>query len=187
MKNIYYLFLGLMTILGVAACNNEWEDEQYLLQASFKANVTDQGVTTTYVGFNSGGVVKYNLPILMSGSTVNTQNRTIHIGLDPDTLAVLNEEQYGHREELYFRQLPSQYYNMPETVEMLAGESLAVLPVEFTLDESLDQSDKWVLPLQIRLMIIKPIRENIIGEQCCTSFHSMTIRGCMMQVSTSAI
>lgn len=138
-----------MTILGVAACNNEWEDEQYLLQASFKANVTDQGVTTTYVRFNSGGVVKYNLPILMSGSTVNTQNRTIHIGLDPDTLAVLNEEQYGHREELYFRQLPSQYYNMPETVEMLAGESLAVLPVEFTLDESLDQSDKWVLPLQI--------------------------------------
>ena len=85
----------------------------------------------------------------MSGSTVNTQNRTIHIGLDPDTLAVLNEEQYGHREELYFRQLPNQYYNMPETVEMLAGESLAVLPVEFTLDESLDQSDKWVLPLQI--------------------------------------
>ena len=76
----------------------------------------------------------------MSGSTVNTQNRTIHIGLDPDTLAVLNEEQYGHREELYFRQLPNQYYNMPETVEMLAGESLAVLPVEFTLDESLDES-----------------------------------------------
>ena len=110
-----------MTIMGFAACNNEWEDEQYLLQASFKANVTDQGVTTTYVRFNSGGVVKYNLPILMSGSTVNTQNRTIHIGLDPDTLAVLNEEQYGHREELYFRQLPNQYYNMPETVEMLAG------------------------------------------------------------------
>ena len=101
--------------MGFAACNNEWEDEQYLLQASFKANVTDQGVTTTYVRFNSGGVVKYNLPILMSGSTVNTQNRTIHIGLDPDTLAVLNEEQYGHREELYFRQLPNQYYNMPES------------------------------------------------------------------------
>lgn len=60
-----------MTIMGFAACNNEWEDEQYLLQASFKANVTDQGVTTTYVRFNSGGVVKYNLPILMSGSTVN--------------------------------------------------------------------------------------------------------------------
>ena len=38
---------------------------------------------------------------------------------------------------------------MPETVEMLAGESLVVLPIEFTLDESLDQSDKWVLPLQI--------------------------------------
>lgn len=69
MKNIYYLFLGLMTIMGFAACNNEWEDEQYLLQASFKANVTDQGVTTTYVRFNCGGVVKYNLPIFDECST----------------------------------------------------------------------------------------------------------------------
>ena len=149
MKNIYYLFLGLVAIMSFAACNNEWEDEQYLLQASFKANVNDQGVTTTYVRFNPGGIVKYELPILMSGSTINTQDRTIHIGLDPDTLAILNKEQYGHREELYFRQLPEQYYNMPEIVEMPAGESLAVLPIEFTLDESLDQSDKWVLPLQI--------------------------------------
>lgn len=149
MKNIYYLFLGLVTIMCFVACNNEWEDEQYLIQASFKANVNDQGVTTTYVRFNPGGVVKYNLPILMSGSTVNTQSRTIHIGLDLDTLAMLNKEQYGHREELYFQQLSSRYYSMPETVEMPAGESLTVLPIEFKLDETLDQAEKWVLPLQI--------------------------------------
>lgn len=149
MKNIYYLFLGLVTIMCFVACNNEWEDEQYLIQASFKANVNDQGVTTTYVRFNPGGVVKYNLPILMSGSTVNTQSHTIHIGLDLDTLAMLNKEQYGHREELYFQQLSSRYYSMPETVEMPAGESLTVLPIEFKLDETLDQAEKWVLPLQI--------------------------------------
>ncbi|WP_054959145.1 DUF4973 domain-containing protein [Bacteroides thetaiotaomicron] len=149
MRNLFYLFLGLATMMCFAACNNEWEDEQYVLQASFKANVNAQGVTTTYVRFNPGGVVKYDLPILMSGSTVNAQNRIIHVGLDPDTLAMLNKEQYGQREELYFRQLPSQYYNMPETVEMPAGQSLTVLPIEFKLDETLDQSDKWVLPLQI--------------------------------------
>lgn len=149
MKNIYYLFLGLVAAIGLTACNNEWEDEQYLQQASFKANVNDQGVTTTYVRFRPGGVVKYDLPILMSGSTVNKQNRIIHVGLDPDTLAILNKEQYGHREELYFRQLSEQYYNMPETAEMRAGESVTVFPIEFTLDETLDQSDKWVLPLQI--------------------------------------
>lgn len=148
MKNIYYLFLGLIVVCCVA-CNKEWEDEQYLQMASFKANVNAQGVTTTYVRFKPGGVVTYNVPIIMSGSTMNDRTQTIHIGLDPDTLAILNKEQYGHREELYFQELPKQYYSMPETVEMPAGECLTLFPVEFKLDASLDQADKWVLPLQI--------------------------------------
>lgn len=116
--------------------------------ASFKANVNAQGVTTTYVRYKPNGVVKFDLPIILSGSTMNNQTRTIHIALDPDTLAILNKEQYGHREELYFRQLETRFYNMPETVEVLAGECTTVLPIEFKLDD-LDQSDKWVLPLQI--------------------------------------
>ena len=38
---------------------------------------------------------------------------------------------------------------MPESVEMPAGECLTTLPIEFKLDETLDQADKWVLPIQI--------------------------------------
>ena len=96
----------MMLTICCTACNKEWEDEQYLHMASFKANVNDQGVTTTYVRFKPGGVVKYDLPVIMSGSTMNNQSHTIHFGLDADTLKRLNIEQYGHREELYFQQLP---------------------------------------------------------------------------------
>ena len=39
--------------------------------ASFKANVNAQGVTTAYVRFKPGGVVKYSVPVIMSGSTMN--------------------------------------------------------------------------------------------------------------------
>ena len=149
MKNIYYLFLGLVVVICCTACNKEWEDEQYLQMASFKANVNAQGVTTAYVRFKPGGVVKYSVPVIMSGSTMNEKARTIHVGLDPDTLARLNKEQYGHRQELYFQQLPDKYYSISETVEMPVGECVTIFPVEFKLDETLDQADKWVLPLQI--------------------------------------
>lgn len=138
----------MIVAICCTSCNNEWEDEQYLQLASFKANVNAQGVTTTYVRYKPNGVVKFNLPIILSGSTMNNQVRTIHIGLDPDTLAILNKEQYGHRQELYFRQLDSKYYSMPETIEIPGGECTTVFPIEFKLDD-LDQSDKWVLPLQI--------------------------------------
>lgn len=149
MRNIYNIIWGVVLIVCSTACNKEWEDEQYLHMASFKANVNDQGVTTTYVRFKPGGVVKYDLPVIMSGSTMTSQSHTIHFALDPDTLERLNIEQYGHREELYFQQLPSKYYSMPESVEMPAGECLTTLPIEFKLDETLDQADKWVLPIQI--------------------------------------
>lgn len=88
------------------------EDEQYLQMASFKVNVNAQGVTTAYACFKPGGVVvKYSVPVIMSGSTMNEKARTIHVGLDPDTLARLNKEQYGHRQELHFQQLPDKYYS----------------------------------------------------------------------------
>ncbi|GAA4203130.1 DUF4973 domain-containing protein [Pedobacter jeongneungensis] len=116
--------------------------------ASFKSNPTAQGVTWCYIRYNAQGKLRFNLPVIISGSTPNVKNRTIHIGLDPDTLAKLNQEQYGHRQELYFRQLDKKYYTMPSSIEAPAGVSTVTIPVDFTLGD-LDQADKWVLPLQI--------------------------------------
>ncbi|WP_270087975.1 DUF4973 domain-containing protein [Sphingobacterium sp. SYP-B4668] len=148
MKNIYILFLVTITSLCFISCNDEWENEQYRQLASFKAEPNAQGVTTAYIRYNPSGKIRYNLPVIISGSTPNTSTRTVRIGLDPDTLATLNRERYGHRQELYFQQLGNQYYSMPESVEVPAGKSTVTMPIEFSLGD-LDQADKWVLPLQI--------------------------------------
>ncbi len=147
-KNIYILYLVITTAICFVSCNDEWKDEQFIQMASFKAEPNAQGVTSCNLRYNPEGKVRFNLPIVISGSTPNTKSRIIHIGLDADTLARLNQEQYGERQELYFRQLDSKYYSMPETIEVPAGVSTVTVPIEFTLGD-LDQSDKWVLPLQI--------------------------------------
>lgn len=149
MKKYINYFLGMVVAVCFASCNDEWKDEQYLQMASFKANVNGQGVTTTYVRYKPGGVVRYELPVLLSGSAMNTDPINVKVALDPDTLAVLNQNEYGHREELYFQQLPSKYYEMPESVDIPAGECSALLSIDFKLSDDLDQADKWVLPLQI--------------------------------------
>jgi len=147
-KNIYYLFIALISAICCVSCNNEWESEQYMQLVSFKAEPDANGVTFAYVRYYPEGKVTYKLPLIISGSTPNVRNRTIHIGLDIDTVTVLNKEQYGHREELYFKILDHKYYSFPETIEIPAGESSATIPIEFALSD-LDQSDKWVLPLTI--------------------------------------
>ncbi|WP_421940525.1 DUF4973 domain-containing protein [Pedobacter sp.] len=147
-RSIYILFLVIAAATCCMSCNDEWKEEQFVQMASFKSNPTAQGVTWCYVRYNAQGNVRFNLPIIMSGSTPNNKNRTIHIGLDPDTLAKLNQEQYGHRQELYFRQLGANYYTMPATTVVPEGVSTVTVPIDFKLGD-LDQADKWVLPLQI--------------------------------------
>ena len=147
-KKIYILFLVITTAVCLVSCNDEWKDEQFTQMASFKTDPTAQGVSWSYLRYNATGKVRFNLPVIISGSTPNLKNRTIHLGLDPDTLAKLNQEQYGHRQELYFKQLDKKYYTMPQTIDVSAGVSTVTIPIDFTLGD-LDQSDKWVLPLQI--------------------------------------
>ena len=154
MRNIYILFFAFALAVGCMSCNDEWEDEQFVQNISFKAEPNANGVTFAHLRYNLDGTVRYELPIIVSGSTMNSQNRTVHIALDPDTLKTLNREQYGGREPLYFKQLDPEYYSFPETVEIPAGQNMAILPIDIKLGgenntHPLDQSDKWVLPLTI--------------------------------------
>ncbi len=148
MKNLYILFLATITAICCVSCNNEWEAEQYQQYISFKATPDSEGITPAYMRYKSEGQVTYKLPMIVSGSTFNAQNRTVHIGLDLDTLAVMNKERFGHRTELYYQALEANRYNLPETIEIPAGESTITLPIDFTLGD-LDQSEKWVLPITI--------------------------------------
>lgn len=154
MKNIYYLFLAMVAAMCCVSCNNEWESEQFTQIVSFKAVPNSVGVTATHVRYNPGGTKRYELPIILSGSTMNTHSRTIHIAIDKDTLDALNRERYGERSEIFYQQLKPEYYSFPETVEIPAGECTVVLPIDFTLGgengiNPLNLSDKWILPLTI--------------------------------------
>lgn len=156
MKKIYYLYVAMITAICCVSCNNEWESEQYVQMAAFTTELNSSGVAPAYIRFNPGGTVRYKLPIVISGSTNNTRNRTIHFAVDRDTLAILNWERYGDRKELYYKGIYEypEYFSFPETIEIPAGESTAVLPIDFTLGglngaNPLDLSDKWILPVTI--------------------------------------
>ena len=155
MKKKYLLWIA-MAAIGCMSCNNEWEDEQFTQLISFKATLNSDGVSPIYVRYQADGVKRYDVPILVSGSTANSKERTVHIGLDPDTLASLNLERFGtYRTELYYQQLDPQYYTMPETVKIPAGERQALLPIDFTLGgvdntNPLNMVEQYVLPLTIK-------------------------------------
>jgi hypothetical protein len=70
------------------------------------------------------------------------------VAVDSDTLQQLNLERFQSRTDFYYRELGDRYFNMPETVNIKAGENTAMIPVDFELS-GIDLTDKWVLPLTI--------------------------------------
>ena len=149
MKPIFaYFVLCSVVVLGMTSCNDNYTDEQFRQEISFKSNPNSLGVVDTYIRYKPEGKVTYELPLIVSGSTANSKARTVHVALDTDTLADLNIRKFGGRPELYFKCLPQKYYSFPETIIIPAGESTAVLPISFSLGD-LDQSEKWVLPISI--------------------------------------
>ena len=88
LKNI---LLYLLPIAGLcSSCNDEWENEQFTHYISFKAPINSDGVSRINVRYRSGNEkTTFQLPIIVSGSTTNERNITVHVGLDTDTLKVL--------------------------------------------------------------------------------------------------
>lgn len=140
------LLLALTLIFG--SCNDEWTDEQFENYVSFKAPITNEGVTDIYVRYKGNEITTFQQPLIVSGSTTNGLNRTVHIAVDSDTLEVLNYERFQNREDFYYEELGSQYYTFPPTVEIEAGENTSLLNIDFTLKD-IDMVEKWVLPLSI--------------------------------------
>jgi len=148
MKKIYNLILIMIALIMCVSCNDEWKDEQFKQLVSFKAPINDQGVTPVYVRYKPNGKVTYQLPLIVSGSTDNNNNLTVHVTEDADTLKVLNQERFSTRTELFYKQLDSKHYTRPETVNIPSGTNTAMMPIDFSL-ANLDMTDKWVLPLTI--------------------------------------
>ncbi|MEC3878194.1 DUF4973 domain-containing protein [Parapedobacter sp. 10938] len=140
-----FLF-SLLVLCG--ACNDEWKDEQFKHLVSFKAPLTNEGISNIYVRYKGDEKTVFQQPLVVSGSTTIDKGMTVHIAVDADTLDVLNYERFQNREDFYYRELTNEYFSISPTVDVQAGESTALLAIDFTLKD-IDMTEKWVLPLTI--------------------------------------
>src|SRR5690606_28575881 len=108
----------------------------------------NQGVSNIFVRYKRGEKTVFHLPLVVSGSTTIDQGLTVHVDVDSDTLRTLNYERFQTREDFYYRELDRKYFEIPSTVDIKAGESTALMPIDFTFGD-IDMVEKWVLPLTI--------------------------------------
>ncbi len=148
MKKSYISCLILSLFAMFTACNDEWKEEQYEHYVSFKAPLETEGISNIYVRYRGQEKTTFQQPLLVSGSTFENPEINVHVGVDPDTLKVLNFERFQNREDFYFRELNSSFFSFPTTVNIKAGENTALLNIDFTLKD-IDMTEKWVLPLTI--------------------------------------
>ncbi|MFI2741786.1 DUF4973 domain-containing protein [Zhouia sp. PK063] len=142
------LFLLLTLIIFCGSCNDEWTEEQFENYISFKAPVTNEGVSDVYIRYKGSEKTTFQQPLIVSGSLTNNKDITVHVAVDSDTLDVLNYEHFQSREDFYYRELDSKYFTIPSTVEIKSGENVSLMPIDFTLKD-IDMVEKWVLPLTI--------------------------------------
>ncbi len=152
--------VGALT-LSTAACNDDWEDEQYSQYVGFKAPLNTEGssvgVTTIYVPYTrvndegqpvygEQGLSSYNLPLIVSGSTDNARDITAHVA-HSDTLDFLNFERFGNRSEIWYNDM-SAYASYPESIVIPKGQNIGLLPVSLDF-RGIDLNDRYVLPITI--------------------------------------
>lgn len=148
MKKIYSLLFLFAVIFLFTSCNDEWEDEQYIQYISFKAPLNEDGVSPIYIRHKGTESTNYKLPLIVSGSTNNSEDRIVYLATDPDTLDILNYERFQNRLDFYYKELDSKYFSFPETVTIPKGENTAMVDLDFTLGD-VDLVEKWVLPITI--------------------------------------
>lgn len=159
MNKIINLIVAMAALTFCFSCNNEWEDEQFAHYVGFKAPINSEGCTTVHVRYVEDATAHYELPLVVSGSTVHGSNIKAVVVLDADSLQTLNVKNFGERrKDIWYQNLAdndNQYVGkdrvvteFPATVNIPAGESTAVLDIELDLN-GLDQTWRWVLPLKV--------------------------------------
>lgn len=152
MKKLSILFMIIAATMSFSACNDQVDDELYKQMISFKAPIDEagDGVYSIYVRYKEGGEAEYQLPLIVSGTTKPTGDVVVHVAVDNDTLQQLNLERFPEaRQDLWYRQLPEEYYSFPESVTIKGGSDTQNLPITFKNLQNLDLNEKWVLPITV--------------------------------------
>lgn len=149
MKNIYIYIIILSSLVSLFSCNDEWKDELYVNMVSFKAPINRDDVSVVYLRYKPEGKVTYKLPVIISGSLTNSKDYNVRIGVDNDTLALLNQSKFSDREDLYFKQLNETFFEFSSpTCHIPTGLDVSLFNIDFNFS-GLDLVEKWVLPLTI--------------------------------------
>lgn len=149
MRQLYFYITVLSCISLFVGCNDEWKEELYTQMVSLKAPIGNDDVSVVYLKYEKDGEVTYKLPVIISGSKTNTKNFHINMGIDNDTLDMLNTEKYSYRSDLYYKQLPETFYSFPSTIcQVPSGSDVALFDIKFNFTD-LDLVEKWVLPVTI--------------------------------------
>lgn len=148
MKKSYIQIFLFSLLIICSSCNDEWKDEQFENYVSFKAPLSNQGVYNIFVRYKDNEKTTFLQPLVVSGSNTNSKNLTVNVAVDPDTLNVMNYERFQNRQDFYYKALKSEYFSIPSSVDIKAGENIGLLPINFTLKD-IDLVEKWVLPLAI--------------------------------------
>ena len=144
---VYLLVLGSLFLS--TACNDEWKDEIFRKEVGLRAVINDQGVTNVFLPYTPNGEYIYQLPVIVGGSQINKSNLDVHIAVDKDTLKCLNEERWKKRDDLYYRELDTRFYELPSpTCHIEAGSCIGLYDIKLKFS-GLDLVEKWVLPLTI--------------------------------------
>ncbi len=103
--------------------------------------------------YKLNGAVTYQLPVIMSGSTLPGHDTEVQIAIDSDTLKSINWEYFHNRTDLYYKELTSDYYEVENmNVVIPADDCVGLLNVNFKLG-GIDLVDKWVLPLRLEKVL----------------------------------
>ncbi|WP_293956215.1 MULTISPECIES: DUF4973 domain-containing protein [unclassified Sphingobacterium] len=148
MKKSAIQLLFLMVLFACNACNDEWKEEQFEHYVSFKAPLESEGVANIYVRYKDGQKTTFLQPLEVSGSTTNDGDLDVRVGVDADTLGILNYQRFQTRQDFYYKQLDNSYFSIPQTVNIKSGENTALMAIDFSL-KGIDMAEKWVLPLTI--------------------------------------
>ncbi len=147
-KNIYTCILAAATLM-FGSCTEVDDKEQYEHYVSFKAPTTNSTVTQIRVKYKEEGI-RYQLPLLVSGTKNNPSDLDVHVGLDSDTLQIYNMEHFGEeRQDLWYRELGGSRYLFNPVTRIPAGENSSLIDIMLDF-KGLDFSENWVLPLIVK-------------------------------------
>lgn len=157
MKRLSLYAILLLGLCSFSACNSELPDElfdKYVL-------LTQNGVVDYNIEFNDLGTYQINLPVSVNGTSKNSQDVTVSLAQDPDTLSKYNFERYRNRTALYYQLATEKMYSFPNgsSTTIKCDSDYSVIPLQLNL-KNFDFYQNYILALKIESASPLPIASN---------------------------